>query len=285
MKIERFHPLGILIYFLCVLTLTAFSGDPYLLAIAFSGALAGLLSLGALTPTAALLPVFTSLFCAVINPLFSSRGETELLFINDTAVTLESLLSGAVTGASLGVAMLLCILLTRVLGPSKLLSLLGRSAPKCAAVLCSAIAFLPEMMRKHERIRDAQRAVGRLPDGGTRESILGTVRIWTALIGLAFEDAVQQARLTEALGYDIDGGRVPYIRARFARRDLIFCCFCAAMFIFSASAYALGLCETSVYPVFYAPRTLTSIPSYICAAALFFSPAAINIFGDKNAVT
>ncbi len=274
---KRLHPAALCVYFVCTLALTVFSTDPYLAVISLFCAVLDLASLGKLKKGALFAPFLIFLLSALANPLFSHRGATELFFINGNAFTLEALIMGAVTGCSFAAAMLICSCLSAALDDSKIMRLFGRHAPKCALVFTGALRFFPEMMRKHREIEDAQRATGRLPDEKPMESLRSRIRIWSSLIGLAFEDAAAQARLISAMGYNENVRRRPIADRGFSVSDAVFTAASAILFFAALSLIFFG--ETVFYPVFFAPRGLLHIPFYISAFLLFSLPAIINAFG------
>lgn len=274
---KRLHPAALCVYFACALALTVFSTDPYVAVISLFCAVIDLASFGKLKKGALLAPLFIFLLSALANPLFSHRGETELFFINGNAFTLEALIMGAVTGCTFAAAMLICSCLSAALDDAKLMRLLGSHAPKCALVFTGALRFFPEMLRKHREIEDAQRASGRLPDERPIESLRSRIGIWSSLIGLAFEDAAEQARLISAMGYKENVRRRPVADRGFCVSDAVF--IAALLILFSTSILLLFFAQTAFYPVFSAPRELLHIPLYCAAFLLFSLPAIINCFG------
>ena len=275
---KKLHPAALCVYFICALALTVFSSDPYIAILSLFCAVVNLASLGRLQRGRALLaPFLIFLLSALANPLFSHRGATELFFINGNAFTLEALIMGAVTGCTFAAAMVMCSCLSAALDDSKVMRLLGRHAPKCALVFTGALRFFPEMMRKHKEIEDAQRATGRLPDEKPIESMRSRVRIWSSLIGLAFEDAAEQARLIASMGYNEDVRRRPIADRGFRVSDAVLAA--ASLILFSVSLFTIFFGETVFYPLFSAPREALHIPFYFAAFLLFSLPAIINALG------
>lgn len=279
--LKRSHPAAIGAYFLCALGLTVFSSDPYTVGASLIGAIFMLASLGGLRGGRALIAPFALfLLSALANPLFSHRGRTELLFINGQAITLEALIAGSVTGAAFAAALLLCSSMTLLLDDAKIMYLIGRRAPKCAIVLTGAFKFFPELMVKYRATQDAQKAVGRLPDEKPIDRLRSTLRVWSALIGLAFEGAREQAELICVSGFDEDRARCPMEQSKFRFADAAFL---AATLLLTATAIALTLVgenEILFYPVFSVPSGMPAVISRGAAAVLFLMPAVTNIIGD-----
>ena len=113
---NRFSAPSLGAWSLAVLGLTVFTADPYLAALSLLCGVINLLSFRLLRGGRVLiLPLVFIVICALADAVFSHRGATELLFINDLPLTLESLASGATTGAVLGAATLHCILIYNML--------------------------------------------------------------------------------------------------------------------------------------------------------------------------
>lgn len=268
------------VWFAATLILTVFTSDPYLAALSLICGILNLWVFGLMRGGRALiLPAIFIIISALANTLFSHRGATELLFINGAAITLEAIVSGAVTGTVIAAATVFCSLFGEIFDDERLLSLLGARAPKTALVLSSALHFLPCLARRHREITDAQRAVGRLPDTGFRRRIVGTLRVWSALIGLAFEDAAEQASLMRARGFDGQPKERTFTLKKSSRPASI-ALITVSLLLFAASVtgIALGLTPVGIYPTLNLPRSATCIPVYTCAAILFTLPATTEIY-------
>jgi hypothetical protein len=116
-----------------------------------------------------------------------------------------------------------------------------------------------------------------MPDERPIISLRSRIGIWSSLIGLAFEDAAEQARLISAMGYSENVRRRPIADRGFCVSDAAFSAISIILFLISLSLFFLG--ETAFYPVFSAPRELLHIPFYCAAFLLFSLPASINFFG------
>ena len=97
---------------------------------------------------------------AVIDPLFSHRGMTILLFVNDRPYTLESMLYGLELGLSLSGAGVWLTVLRGLVNEREMLGIFGRFSPKLAMTISMTLGFIPRLIRKNRRIREAQRGAG-----------------------------------------------------------------------------------------------------------------------------
>ena len=104
------HPLFTFFYFMSVFFFTVMSFDPVCLLAALAGA--ALYCLSVLKRLFAMLPVF--LAAALINPLFSHKGQTILTYFpNGNPLTAESVLFGLASGAMLVAWLVLTIAFRR----------------------------------------------------------------------------------------------------------------------------------------------------------------------------
>jgi hypothetical protein len=156
--------------------------------------------------------------------------------------------------------------------------LLGRRAPKCALVLTGAMKFFPELLRKHEDVKNAQKAVGRLPDEKPIESLRGTLRVFSALIGLSFEDAREQATLIVASGFSENSERRSADERRLRATDIFMLCATLFLTLLCAFLSVLGKNETVFYPTVEISRSLLSVIGRCVATLLFLLPFLINCF-------
>jgi energy-coupling factor transporter transmembrane protein EcfT len=279
-KMNRLSSSSLAVWFAATLILTVFTADPYLATLSLICGIVNLSYFGLMRGGRSLiLPAIFIIFSALANTVFSHRGSTELLFINGSAITLEAIISGFVTGEVLAAAAIYCTLFGEIFNDERLLSLLGSRAPKTALVLSSALHFLPCFARRYSLITDAQRAIGRLPDKGFKTRISGTLHIWSALIGLAFEDAAEQASLMRARGFDGQPKRRTFTLKRFSRStSIVLLTASVILFLFSVASITTGHTPVTFYPLVSLPRTEKSISVYACAAILFILPSVIEIY-------
>ena len=279
-KLSRLSSASLAAWFAASLVLTVFTADPYLAVLSLACGILNMWVFGLMRGGRALvLPAIFIIISALANALFSHRGATELLFINGAAITLESIVSGAVTGTVIAAATVYCSLFGEIFDDERLLSLLGSRAPKTALVLSSALHFLPRLVRRHGEITDAQRAIGRLPDTGFKTRISNMLRVWSALIGLAFEDAAEQAALMRARGFDGQPkGRTFTLKKTSRPASTALIAASLLLFATAVTGIALGLTPVNIYPTLELPRTAACIPAYACAAILFTLPTTTEIY-------
>ena len=103
LRFNSFNPLAQLIYFVSVLLVSMFTWNYIILLLSLFGAAAySVLQKGfKLFLKSFFGYVLIFLLVTITNPLFSHKGVTPLIFINDIPITLEAIVYGAVLGLML----------------------------------------------------------------------------------------------------------------------------------------------------------------------------------------
>ena len=162
------HPAVPALYMVLTLGLTMFSMQPVLIALSLAGGLAyGFATRGAVRTLGALrwqLPVI--LIIALVNPLFSASGSTELFRIGMRAVYLESLVYGLCMGGLFVASVLWFEAAASMLEYDKVLALLGNAAPVIALMISMCMRLIPQFLRRGRTVLAVQDAIdmpGRCP--------------------------------------------------------------------------------------------------------------------------
>ena len=142
-----------------------------------------------------------SFLTALTDPLVSHRGMTVLLFINGRAYTLESMLYGLELGLSLGGVMVWLGLLRRLVSERELLCIFGRISPKLAMTVSMTLGFIPRLLQKQSRIREAQRGAGLFHDNSPTGRMESSSQVFIACAAWSAETAAAAARSMTARGY------------------------------------------------------------------------------------
>ena len=149
------------LYMVLTLGLTMFSMQPVLIALSLAGGLAyGFATRGAARTVGALrwqLPVI--LIIAVLNPLFSASGSTELFRIGMRAVYLESMMYGLCMGGLFVASVLWFEAAASMLGYDKVLALLGNATPVIALMISMCMRLIPQFLRRGRTVLAVQDAI------------------------------------------------------------------------------------------------------------------------------
>lgn len=277
------HPAVPAIYLIFTLGLTMFAMQPVLVALSLSGVLAYSLCIdGSWRTLAGLrwqLPIIA--LVAVLNPLFSASGSTELFRLGVRAVYLESLCYGATMGALLVASILWFRAAEAMLGFEKVMALAGNAAPVVALMVSTTMRLIPRFVRQGRQIAAVQDAVqvpgrGRVAAGGDR--VRSRLRLSTALMGWGLEDSLETADAMRARGWGAwegSGRRTTYARYRFAVSDALALAVLLAGGLACAFLAWVATAQFSFYP---ALSELVAWWGYVPLAAWMLLPSALHLY-------
>ena len=178
------HPAVPALYMVLTLGLTMFSMQPVLIALSLAGGLAyGFATRGTARTLGALrwqLPVI--LIIAVLNPLFSASGSTELFRIGMRAVYLESMMYGLCMGGLFVASMLWFEAAASMLGYDKVLALLGNAAPVIALMISMCMRLIPQFLRRGRTVLAVQDAID-VPGRAPADPVRSRLRASSVLMG------------------------------------------------------------------------------------------------------
>lgn len=248
------HPAAAFLYFTSVLIFTMFLSNPVLPCLALSGSILFYIKIKKEIHIIKEFGFGLIMFAiiALSNPLFSHKGATPLLFINGNPVTLEALLYGVNIAFMLTAAIYWFKCFNLIITEDKLLFLFGNISPKAALLLSSSLRFIPLIKQEAERIRKAQTAMGLFASDTWTDKLKVTLRVYSALITLSLENAVDTGMSMKARGYGIKG-RKHYSIYTFGKSDAVFVFLTIAADAIIISAAAAGSLSFSFYPKISAP--------------------------------
>ena len=217
---ENIHPAVIVFYFLSVMVTAMFVSNPVIVIAAFFGGVFFLMSRKPkremLSGFRLYLPLF--LVITLTNPLFSHNGVTPLFFLNGNPITVEAFVYGALFAGTLIAVMIWCRCFSEIVTTEKFLFLSERLFPKLALVLSMTLRFLPLFKRQMQKVDRASKAMGLYAEKNFFEKIRAKGRVFMAVIGWAFENAMETANSMRARGYGI-GKRTHFSLFRMTGRD------------------------------------------------------------------
>ncbi len=247
-EFSRLHPVCQGLFALCVILFSFWGQNPFLSLILLLGALfwqAERNGPAALLHSLGLLLLF-SLAMALINPLFSHRGETILLFLNSKPITLEALMSGAQGGLSLSQLLLWCTLFSKEISQESFLFLLGKPFPRLALLLSMAMRFFPRFQR---RLVELYRLQSAGEDRGYLQKIRLAANVFAVGTSLTIEESFEIAAGITARGYG-RGKRSCYSIFSLSKRDWICIFLFALALLFFLLLTFFGAFRFSFYPTF-----------------------------------
>lgn len=278
---ENLHPSVFFVYFICVTLPAMFLWNPVILLIALVSGIAvtffTLKSGKKLRRIGLYLAVI--LISAITNPIFSHKGATPLFFINDNAVTAESIFYGACVGIMLTSVIAWFGVFSRVMSSDKYMCLFGRLAPGLSLTLSMAIRFIPIFLQRTKEMMSVQSAMRR-SDKGRKTKISLRLEVLSAMAGRSLEESVETSMSMKARGYGV-GRRTSFSPTVFTRRDGAAIALILPLFLLTVCGAGLGAVDFSFYPrVAMTDVTLLSPVVWLAYAALAFLPVIIIITED-----
>ena len=140
----------------------------------------------------------------IINPLVSTAGTTELLFVNGRPITLESILQGVSLGVMLMAVILWSSCWNHVMTEEKLSHILRKFSPQVATCLSMTLRLIPLYMRRWESMQESHRALGLPQKTGLFSRIGEAVTIFSGLMDWGIENGRVTATSMVARGACLD---------------------------------------------------------------------------------
>lgn len=276
---ETAHPAVPALYLCITLLLTMFSLQPVLIAISLAGALAygccldgpraTLRSLSWQAPLVAIV--------ALLNPVFSAVGSTELFRIGLHAVYLESVCYGAAMGALLVASVAWIQAGAALLSFDRVMTLFGNVAPVVALMVSMSMRLIPRFLRKGRMVAAVQDAVFLARDT-RREAVGRRLRLSSVLMGWGMEDSLETADAMRARGWGGAPRRSTYTRYQFTGADALALAVLAA---FGALVLGLAYAATSTYEFFPQMSRLAVWWGYAPYAIWMLVPTVLHI-GERR---
>ena len=274
------HPAVPALYMVLTLGLTMFSMQPVLIALSLAGGLAyGFATRGTVRTLGALrwqLPVI--LIIALVNPLFSASGSTELFRIGMRAVYLESLVYGLCMGGLFVASVLWFEAAASMLEYDKVLALLGNAAPVIALMISMCMRLIPQFLRRGRTVLAVQDAID-MPGRKPADPVRSRLRASSVLMGWGMEDSLERADAMRSRGWGAVPRRTTYARYRLGRSDVVAL---VGLALFGAVAVAVAWTATTQYS-FY-PQLSVPAPwqGYVVYAVWMALPCVLCAIDEKR---
>lgn len=267
---ERSNPVPVFLYFAAVSVLCTVLNSPFYTAVTFAASLTVFIMNKGKARTFLLFFAAAAL-TAVLNPLISKKGDTPLLFIGDSPVTLESTLYGINSAFVLLSVLLLFASFTKLLPSRKLLYLMAPLSGAAALTVSMALRFAPMYAAQARLISDQQKALGRSGEGTIPEKTRFALRVFSALSTWALENGVVISDSMAARGYGVCRRKF-YSVYKFRYEDIVMTAILTLLAATAALSAVSGGCTASFYPVYTPPdhgaACIVCRISYILLAAL-----------------
>ena len=273
--LDRVHPVCAFVYFVSVIAVTMITMHPvvvslcFLMGVSLYGVLCGgrrlLKSLGWSVPM--------MLLVALLNPILSHKGSTVLLFLNDTPITLESTVYGAVFALMIAAVFYWFGCYSEIMTSDKFIYLFGRLIPKLSLLLSMTLAAIPRLKRQYREIDDAQRTVTPDADGSVTAKLRRGTSVFSALVSRALEGSIETADSMRARGYGLRG-RTAYSIFRFTAADAATLTITLLLAATTLTLLVVGSADYSYYPTLgriglsLKDLALYAAPTLLCTGAI-----------------
>lgn len=220
------------------------------------------------------LPMF--LLISITNPLFNHRGKTMLFFFMDNPITLEAILYGICSAASLVAVIVWFSCYNKVITSDKFLYLFAKVTPAVALLITMTIRMISKLKVHLKTITKAQHAIGLDQSTGTvMERVKKGMRVISILLSWSMEDAIETADSMKARGYGLKN-RNTFSLFKFDKRDGVVLGIIIILALICFAGYFLGYGTMQFYPAVVPLNVSTSaIALYITFSVLVFLPIII----------
>lgn len=243
LRFNSFNPLAQLAYFAAVLSVSMFTWNYIILLLSLFGAAAySVLQKGFKVFLKSFFGyVLIFLLVTITNPLFSHKGITPLVFINDIPITLEAIVYGAVLGVMLLSVIQWFSVFNSVFDSEKMIYIFGRFLPRLALLFSMVLHFVPKFILVFKRTLSAQ------SDFCGKNKLKKYIGAFSASVSVMLEGSVQTADSMSARGYGVKK-RSFYSRFAFTKADAIFSLVSLSLFLIVLSAFVAGQLDFQIYP-------------------------------------
>lgn len=277
---SRYHPAVNFVYFGFVLIFSMLFMHPLTLLLSLGCGLCYAVSLkGREMAKSAVFLVPAAILTAVINPLFTHRGVTVLLYLpTGNPLTGESIVYGIAASFMLSSVIIWFICFSQVITADKITFLFGRILPAVSLVIVMVLSFIPRFKEKFKTVRETQRFFG--PDaaeGRLKDKIKNGGAVLSIMTGWALESAVETADSMKSRGYG-ERRRSFYNVYSFSRRDGWMLSFIILCGIYVFYGYFSGIISWQYYPAIkIGGLSPDGAGVYAAFAALCLGPVIVNL--------
>lgn len=261
----EYNPGAVFIWYMCVTVPVMFCMNPVLIVLSFAAGLAWYIVYSRGQNLKRLLFFFAvPLLGAVINPVFNHRGSTALFFINDSAITLESVVYGAVSGLMIGAVLVWFASFSLIMTTDRLLYVFGGLSPKLALILSMTLRYIPLFRRQIAKTNSAQKALGLYGEDTVPDRVQGGMRVFSVMVTWALENGVITADSMTARGYGT-GRRSRFAIFRWRQSDVILTAVSIILFAGVLAGIGFKYVSFEYFPV-YTPVPLSAGTAAVYAA-------------------
>lgn len=275
-RYSDYNPITVFVHFFATMLICMFTLNPIVVIITAIGgillnfAIFGFKEYKRYLFYAALFSVYT-----VINPIFSHKGATVLLFINDIPITLQSLVYGGFSALLIVSVLIWFKVFTDIFSSDKIMYIISRISKKAALIISMAIRFIPLFLRKYKSVRQSLKAVGKYNTDNIIDRIKSEISVFDIVLSSVIENGIITADSMSARGYDTNR-RSSFYPFYIKRSDVVF--IAVTVFLFFVTVIFLKDTDTAFYPYFSFGNVKNA--GYFTYSVMAFLPFFLELIGS-----
>ena len=241
------NPIAIFMHFMLTIIIAMFIQNPIILLLALFGSIL-YYAVTFRKISAKMLTFWGLLFLLIslINPIFSHKGETVLLFINGKAITLEALFYGINNGIMILSIMIWFLVFSEIMTSDKVMYIFGKFSPRLALLVSMSLRYIPLYRQRAGIINNAQKTMGLYKESNIIDNVKGGIRVTSSLITWSLETSVDTADSFAARGGELKH-RSSFSLFKFRKNDTVLIIISIVLFSAVISAQAVGVLSVDYY--------------------------------------
>lgn len=241
------NPIAIFVHFMLTIIIAMFIQNPIILLLALFGSiLYYAVTFRKISAKTLIFWILLFLLISLINPIFSHKGETVLLFINGKAITLEALFYGINNGIMILAVMIWFLVFSEIMTSDKVMYIFGKFSPRLALLISMSLRYIPLYRQRASIINNAQKTMSLYKESNIVDNVKGGMRVTSSLITWSLETSVDTADSFAARGGELKH-RSSFSLFKFRKNDTVLIIISIVLFSAVISAQAVGVLSVDYY--------------------------------------
>lgn len=241
------NPIAIFVHFMLTIIIAMFIQNPIILLLALFGSiLYYAVTFRKISAKTLIFWILLFLLISLINPIFSHKGETVLLFINGKAITLEALFYGINNGIMILAVMIWFLVFSEIMTSDKVMYIFGKFSPRLALLISMSLRYIPLYRQRASIINNAQKTMSLYKESNIVDNVKGGMRVTSSLITWSLETSVDTADSFAARGGELKH-RSSFSLFKFRKNDTVLIIISIVSFSAVISAQAVGVLSVDYY--------------------------------------
>lgn len=241
------NPIAIFVHFMLTIIIAMFIQNPIILLLALFGSiLYYAVTFRKISAKTLIFWILLFLLISLINPIFSHKGETVLLFINGKAITLEALFYGINNGIMILSVMIWFLVFSEIMTSDKVMYIFGKFSPRLALLISMSLRYIPLYRQRASIINNAQKTMSLYKESNIVDNLKGGMRVTSSLITWSLETSVDTADSFAARGGELKH-RSSFSLFKFRKNDVVLIITSIVLFSAVISAQAVGILSVDYY--------------------------------------